>query len=119
MCDSFMVVPSSQVRVACEAYFEDRNNRIAEVREELIAKEMAPRSGFWGWLFPAARTREEAIYNLRDSGDRMMSDWQLPEVSGGAYAAKVQDLLDAACRFPNGSVHVSVEMVSFLDNFWE
>jgi hypothetical protein len=110
------------VFAACYRYLKKREKRIEERREKLIQDCMAfPR--FWRKLFgkPAHMTREEAIEYLK--GGDAFSEWHMIPISGGYWAAKVEDLKKLASiasrRRQGGTVFVDDEMMDCLHDYMD
>lgn len=100
--------PVDIVLSACHEYLKRRNERIEREREDLINKEMTP-----GWFFP--KSREQAIENLKSSGDILFSEWDMIEWSGRKWKCKVDDLIGLCEAVGGGStVSVSSEMASVI-----
>ena len=102
-------IPAKKVVAACDRYLTRRQLRIDARREQMITDEMARASVYAGMFKRRKPSREEAIAILKSREHGLYSEWTLPEITGGLWADKVNQLRVLAQAAGDGAVNVSAE----------
>jgi hypothetical protein len=86
------VFAADQVAAACDNFFRQREAKIEKKREKMIAETMKPKKYFFGLFTSKAKTREEAIEELKKPYDMFGSYWTDVELSGCKQATELRRL---------------------------
>ena len=111
---------AGNLKVACAAYLDARNKRIADEREKAIQEIMTKRKK-WDWkrCWPRLMTREEAEDRMDHSLDCGISPMRWITNRGRKWALLAEGLLRVSAGVkPETHIQVDVEMFDMLIDYF-